>query len=1120
MADVISDKVILELEARTGRYLGNVRQSRTEFDKSMRAMGSSASKMEKDVSASGRRMSANLNYAISAIAVGAAVKSAQQLADTWTQTGNKLAAAGVEVESLRARQAQLVDVANDTRTAYAQTADIYARVTRSTQELNATDYQRLRVTELINKAVKAGGATTAEQISTITQLGQALASGNLQGDELRSIRENSPLIARAIAEEFDTTIGGLKKLGAEGELTSDRVFGAILKAGEQIDSQFAVTNATIGESFTLLQNEATQFLGNFDKAVGVSTGLAEFTTKIAEDFDLMAQAVIVAAAVIGGAITGRMTVPLQQAAVKNAQFVASIMSGKAAFQLEAEAARANARQILYKAQTDRDAARESVVATQQRINNLNQEAVAYRQNIMLAEQQRAAVAGIAAGRSSSGQFVGGADQAQATAARDTATKAAIANRMQLTRVTRELAAAEGQLAAAHMTLSGALQRVSTAQAGMRLAMAAGAVATRVATLAVKGLSVAMGFFGGPIGLLITVVAGALAYFATEAAKAEAAADNLRSTLEEMEQSAEETTGKVEDLSDKQRDGAKASDEAANSARGSADAYDAVAVAAANAAEYVKYLTAAQRQQRLEKLDEQIGDLQRAQTGGNAADVFQTDNEERVANARKRLFEQAGLPGGSARYDRGQLMDRAWRASQAPGATQDLKDAAQDYSNAVAVYNDNAQMLAQAAAAREVVYRSIDDPTLDRPEPNTSNITTAPVGAGEGSSGGRRGRSRREETREELEARREMAELERRAELQRAAGAESLAQFTEDEITRRRLIAELIEQQFSPEDAERQANAYIAELRGAREVADAAERAEDAREKAAEQKEKDDEAALERQEQLRYMAEQDLLLQRELAALANDSERVKELDKMIDRMRRIRDLVEQGGMSEQGAADRVDDDQGRLDSAERQGEIKNMVMDPVKDALLAAFKGEDWQNAFADAIEQKTAEGLVDGLDKIYDYLLKYFMEIFSQSGSGGGGTAGSGGGSGTDWGKIFVEAGKAIFGGGRAGGGMMKPGMVYNFEENGRERIMVGSTARVLPNRVEGGGAAGNGKTEISLAVINATGVPARATVERDDNDNYRVRLEPLIDSGIMSAGKRGVLDKANKTTPAPRRRG
>lgn len=1115
MADQTADRVVVELEARTTNYLSRMRAARRDYDGYMESMGKSAERMERRTTAAGDRMASGLRAAIAAIAVGAAVKEAQQLADAWTQTGNKLAAAGVATSDLAGRQGQLVQLALDTRTAYSQTADIYARITRSTKELNTTDAQRLRLTELINKSVKAGGATTAEQISTITQLGQALASGNLQGDELRSIRENAPLLARALAEEFGTTVGGLKKLGAEGEITSDRIVKAILKAGGSIDESFGRTRSTIGETFTALETRATQFIGNFDKALGVTAGITAFTQSITEDFDTMAQAVIVAAAVAGGAIIGKLSVPLQQAAVSNVQFVRSLFAGTTALQLQGREYRNVAIAASVKAQAERDGARAAVIATQARINELRQEAVQYQQNIALANAQRAAVAQQATGRDSGGRFVSSGETAQAAAARNAATKARIASSMQLKRVEDELILTEQRLTAQNAALSTSLVRVAAASSGVSAAIARTSLLANAGTIAMRGLGVAMSFFGGPIGLAIMAVAGAVAYFATEAAKAEAAAGNLRSTLDETEQQADETRQRTDQLASSQKDGARASGEAASKARDSSSAYDQVAKSAADAAEMVKYLTAAQRQQRLEKLDEQISDVRKARSGNNP---FTTNGRENIANLREQFVREAfgNNAARSDRYDRtgGTLYaQRAATMATAPNADPKLNEAYQKYVLAVNAFNEGGVELQRAVEERRVILANANAPTLERPEPTTSNLT-APTTPTEDSDNKGGGRGKKEETQAELEARREIFELEQRLALQRAAGAESLAQFTQDELDRRRIIKDLEDQKFTPAEAEAAATEYITELRAAREVAAQRERDDEARKKADEYREDAAEKAKERQAQINFLQEQDLLLQRELANLAGDSERVKELDKILDRMQRIQALVSQGGMTPEQAAQRATGDQEKLDNAETAGDIKDIVFTPIKDALLEAFKGGDWSDAFGDAIEQKAAEGLESALNTVYDLLSNTVSNMFKNA------VGGSGGGKGIDFGSLIKSAGSFFgFGGGRAGGGLMKPGMVYNFEENGRERIMVGSTARVLPNRVESA-SAGGGSTNIGISVINATGVAAKASVEQDSDGNATVRLEPLIDQSIQSAGRRGVLDSAARKTPRAGRRG
>lgn len=78
----------------------------------------------------------------------------------------------------------------------------------------------------VNNAARLSGATTAEASAGLLQLKQGLASGRFQGDELQSVLENLPALAQAVAAELNVNVGQLKRLGAEGKITSEAVFNA------------------------------------------------------------------------------------------------------------------------------------------------------------------------------------------------------------------------------------------------------------------------------------------------------------------------------------------------------------------------------------------------------------------------------------------------------------------------------------------------------------------------------------------------------------------------------------------------------------------------------------------------------------------------------------------------------------------------------------------------------------------------------------------------------------------------------------------------------------------------------------------------------------------------------
>ena len=107
-----------------------------------------------------------------------------------------------------------------------------------------------------NTAAKLAGASAIESSNAFRQLAQALGSGRLAGDEFRSVSEQVPTVLAPIAAELGVTIGELKKLAAEGELSSEVVLRALGKVGNE------------GSGFLkeLLKNDPTQVFKNFSNA--------------------------------------------------------------------------------------------------------------------------------------------------------------------------------------------------------------------------------------------------------------------------------------------------------------------------------------------------------------------------------------------------------------------------------------------------------------------------------------------------------------------------------------------------------------------------------------------------------------------------------------------------------------------------------------------------------------------------------------------------------------------------------------------------------------------------------------------------------------------------------------
>lgn len=244
----------------------------------------------------------NARNVIATIGVGLVVRDVVQLADVWTRVGNQLSMAGVEADRLATAQQTVADIALRTNSNLEATGDLFARMLRSSNDLGASMSEVAAVTEIVSKAL--AGASQSERASAIRQLGQGLGSGRLQGDELRSILENSRAIAEAIAAEFETTVGNLRELGKTGQLESARVFRAILNAGEDIDEAFNRTSRTVEDSFVRLRTAAARFIGTNEQTAGSVRGLTRLISFVADNFDTLADATVIAATVLGGSFAG------------------------------------------------------------------------------------------------------------------------------------------------------------------------------------------------------------------------------------------------------------------------------------------------------------------------------------------------------------------------------------------------------------------------------------------------------------------------------------------------------------------------------------------------------------------------------------------------------------------------------------------------------------------------------------------------------------------------------------------------------------------------------------------------------------------------------------------------
>ncbi|WP_308580845.1 tape measure protein [uncultured Haemophilus sp.] len=190
------------------------------------------------------------------VAGGSAIK----IADEWAAVDSRVKLATKSAEEHKYALSQIFDLSQRSGQDYLASADLFSKVNRSAGDLGLSLDDTLNLTEIIGQTMTIGGGDQGAQQAALMQLGQALGSGALRGDELNSIIEQAPRLANAIADSFGVPIGQLKDLGKEGKLTSKELAQGLLKQADKIQKEFDQMPKTFGRGMTILKNKAGQLI--------------------------------------------------------------------------------------------------------------------------------------------------------------------------------------------------------------------------------------------------------------------------------------------------------------------------------------------------------------------------------------------------------------------------------------------------------------------------------------------------------------------------------------------------------------------------------------------------------------------------------------------------------------------------------------------------------------------------------------------------------------------------------------------------------------------------------------------------------------------------------------------
>lgn len=215
-------------------------------------------------------------------------------ADGITNVQNKLRQVFSEDEIPLATK-KITNSANEAMVEVSDFSNTFMRVNMALKDYNIDSDVALRMTNLLSKAMVVGGATTSEANSAILQFSQALSKGKADGDEFRSIMENSPVLVNALVQEVKKAYPELEKMygtinrgtlldiAPKGMINQKILVNAILNSGDEINKAFARMQPTFEQTLQIFSNKFKIFLGDVFQQSGLINSFKKVITFLGDN---------------------------------------------------------------------------------------------------------------------------------------------------------------------------------------------------------------------------------------------------------------------------------------------------------------------------------------------------------------------------------------------------------------------------------------------------------------------------------------------------------------------------------------------------------------------------------------------------------------------------------------------------------------------------------------------------------------------------------------------------------------------------------------------------------------------------------------------------------------------
>lgn len=195
------------------------------------------------------------------------LKKAVDLSDSLVSMRARLDRMNDGLQTTQELETMIYQSAQRSRGSFTDTMGLVSQLGTMAGDAFGSSKEIVQFAEQLNKQLALSGAYGSSAQAAIFQLEQGLASGVLRGDELNSVMEQAPALAKSIADYMQVSVGELREMGSQGQITADIVKKALFEAAEETNAEFEKTPMTWAQVWTVASNTAVRALDPFLTAI-------------------------------------------------------------------------------------------------------------------------------------------------------------------------------------------------------------------------------------------------------------------------------------------------------------------------------------------------------------------------------------------------------------------------------------------------------------------------------------------------------------------------------------------------------------------------------------------------------------------------------------------------------------------------------------------------------------------------------------------------------------------------------------------------------------------------------------------------------------------------------------